>query len=434
MLTTEELLAEAAQSLRLSKVLPEVLRRVPLYRGLVSRLCPGQSPLMGLPFMTKAELRRDFPANFLGSGADLEQLLEEEVLELEHTSGTSEPRTALLLPPGWWAEQERRALFLNTLTAGVFARCPEPRRVNISSPVCSSDVCFTGVPSRSERVVGSTLFLSLSRYPFLWDNGDLARMAAEALEWQPEFLDVDPVYGVIFALYCERHGIRFPSLKFVLCSYEFVSVIHRRILQRVFKVPVFNLYGSTETGHLLMEDESGEMRSSLETAFLEVTEEPGAPVLSSRDPAPQAFGELVVTTLSNELMPLVRYRIGDLVECRRAPYRTRYLVHGRVADAFVRPSGKRVTTWQVDQCFSDITGIAHYQLIERAGGPWLLRFVVDGAGPGQRALLALGENIRTLLELSESPSLDSSDKLLAENSGKFRLGYPVGASGGKARM
>jgi len=68
-------------------------------------------------------------------------------------------------------------------------------------------------------------------------------MAAEAVEWQPQFLDVDPVYGVLFALYCERRGIRLPSLRFILGSYEFVSVVHRRILERVFGVPVFNIYG-----------------------------------------------------------------------------------------------------------------------------------------------------------------------------------------------
>ena len=128
-------------------------------------------------------------------------------------------------------------------------------------------------------------------------------MSAEAVVWNPEFLDVDPVYGVAFALYCEREGIRLPNLKFIIASYEFVSVVHRAILQRVFDVPVFNLYGSTETGHLLMEVENGEMRLSTETGFLELS-----------DPDARGVGDLVVTTLSNNYMPLIRYRIGDLAK------------------------------------------------------------------------------------------------------------------------
>ena len=162
----------------------------------------------------------------------------------------------------------------------------------------------TGVPSRADRVVGNALFVSLSRYPFLWSEAELARMAAETVEWQPQFLDVDPVYGVVFALYCERRGIRLPSLRFILASYEFVSVVHRRILERVFGVPVFNLYGSTETGHLLMEDE----------ARRDAAQPTKPPCWKCWQRLTNRRRELAVTTLTNDFMPLIRYRIGDLVE------------------------------------------------------------------------------------------------------------------------
>ena len=137
------------------------------------------------------------------------------------------------------------------------------------------------------------------------------------------------------------NGITFPSVKFILCSYEFVSVGHRRILRRVFGVPVFNLYGSTETGHLLMENERGEMKASLENVFYEIVE-----------PDARGVGDLVVTTLTNDVMPLVRYRIGDLVERRERPYSTDYFVHGRARDALRRRDGRRVTTLEVDRCFA----------------------------------------------------------------------------------
>lgn len=449
MLATEEMLAETAQTTRLAAVLSDVSSRVPLYSGLGAPLMQEAASLQLLPFITKAEIRRDFPQNFLGNAADVDQMVEEGILELEHTSGTSEPRTPLLLPRGWWAEQERRALLLNPVAAEVLATTPDPRRVTLSSPTCSSDVCFTRVPTHNERIVGNTLFLSLSRYPFLWNNTDLARMAAETLEWQPEFLDVDPVYGVVFARYCEQQAIRLPSLKFILSSYEFVSCVHRRILQRVFNVPVLNLYGSTETGHLLMEDETGEMRPCLQTAYLEVAESAATPArpASDRGLAPGELhlaepakdgsptpGELIVTTLTNPLMPLVRYRIGDLVERRSTPYQTRYAVHGRLADSFLTASGRRVTTRQVDKCFEGFVGIAHYQLLERADSPWLLRFVPDQEGPAAPELAALAAALQQLLELPASLTLELTSTLLAETSGKFRLGYPRQSSTARTRM
>jgi phenylacetate-CoA ligase len=416
MLATPELLLEAGFPVRLAKLLPHCLQSVPLYAGNSPAAAGSETVLERLerlPLITKQHIRTNFPSNFLGANADLEALVEANLVELEHTSGTSEERTPLLLPKGWWAEQEDRALRLNSLVAAVLTKHPDARRVTLSSPVCSGDICYTGVPSRDERTLGNTLFASLSRYPFLWPESELARIATETTEWQPQFLDVDPVYGVVFALYCERRGLRFPSLRFVLCSYEFTSALHRRILQRAFNVPVFDLYGSTETGHLLMEDERGEFRPSLETALLQT--------ISEDD---QGVAELIVTTFTNDFMPLLRYRIGDLVERAVQPYGTRYRLHGRVADAFHTRSGRRVTTRQIDQCLSAFRGIAHYQLVEQAEGPWLLRFVPDTTGPSGQDLADLQRRLAALLELPAGVSLQSTDMVVPESSGKFRLGYP----------
>jgi phenylacetate-CoA ligase len=417
MLATPELMLEAALKERLADVLPRCLKEVPLYQGgsnvpFATSAQPAITELTRLPFITKHDIRRDFPSNFLGNGMELEELLERNSIELEHTSGTSEERTALLLPHGWWGLQEKGTLRLNPFISRLLDEHSQARRVTLSSPVCSNDICYTGVPSRSERIVGNALFLSLSRYPFLWSEADLARMAAEAVEWQPMFLDADPVYGTVFALYCERRGIQLPSLKFILCSYEFVSVVHRRILERVFKVPVFDLYGSTETGHLLMEDGHGRMRPSLETAFLEVI-----------NADQEGVGELVVTTLTNDFMPLIRYRIGDLVERSEEPYGTRYRLHGRLADAFTKPNGRRITTRHIDQCFVGLSGIAHYQLIESEGG-WQLRFVPDESEPRAHVLEQLKARLGALLDLTKGLTIHSTDLLVPEGSGKFRLGYP----------
>ena len=179
------------------------------------------------------------------------------------------------------------------------------------------------------------------------------------------------MHGAWLALYCERQGIKFPSVRFILCSYEFVSVVHRRIIERVFGVPVLNLYGSTETGHLLMENERGEMKPSLENVYYEVI-----------NPDERGIGDLVVTTLTNDLMPLVRYRIGDLVLRDEQPYATNFLVHGRSRDALLRADGQRVTTLDIDRCFAGVTGMAHYQFQQLESGGGRLQYIPDREKPG----------------------------------------------------
>ena len=403
MLATPELMRAAAQLARVEELLPRWCA-VPLYRAACGK------DFSRLPLIGKRELRENFPNNFLRTGQDLDALLENKSVELEHTSGSSEERTAVLFGRGWWNEQEARVLRLNGFIAQVLDAHPRARRATLVPPVCNGLVCFSNYTAKAARTVDTTLFVNQARIPFLLADAELARMAEEILEWSPVFLDLDPVHGAWFALYCERNGIRFSSVKFILCSYEFCSVVHRKILKRVFGVPVFNLYGSTETGHLLMENEQGEMKASLENVFCEIIE-----------PDERGIGDLVVTTLTNEVMPLVRYRIGDLVERCELPYATNYVVHGRARDTLRRRDGRRVTTLDVDQCFIGANGIAHYQLRQIENGECDLQFIPDRETPGVEELINVTAQIECLLQLKNKISVSLVEKLPPLTSGKFRL-------------
>jgi phenylacetate-CoA ligase len=363
-----------------------------------------------LPLMAKPEMRNNFPKNFLPAGQTIELLLEKNLIELEHTSGTSSERLPVIFGRGWWNAQEERALRLNNFVAKILDEFPDARRATITSPACNGLTCPTVWMSREQRTFGNALFVNLARIPFLVSEADLLHMAAEISDWSPQFLDVDPVHGARFALYCEQHGIKFPSLKFILCSYEFVSVVHRKILARVFGVPIFNLYGSTETGHLLMENERGQMKPSYDTAFLEIV-----------DAGARGIGDLVVTTLTNDYMPLLRYRIGDLVEHNVQPYGNHFTVHGRARDALTSHDGQRVTTWEVDQCFAEINGITHYELRQNENGECVLRFVPDGAGPTKEELCRLTSQLEALLKSSAEIKTETMPVLVPAASGKFRL-------------
>jgi len=415
MLATPELIRESAQLSRLAELLP-YWRQLPIYREALSQIAENDlhAGFRQLPFLQKREMRADFPRNFLPNVHSLESLLENQPVELEHTSGTSEERLPVIFRRGWWDEQEQRALRLNPFVAQVLDEHPRARRATLTPPACNGLTCPTAWMSREQRIIGNALFVNLARIPFVIEEKELARMAAEISDWSPQFFDLDPVHGAWFALYCERRGIKFPSLKFILCSYEFVSVVHRRILQRVFGVPVFNLYGSTETGHLLMENESGEMKASQDTAFLELANEDS-----------RGLGDLVVTAFSNDYMPLLRYRIGDLAERRIRPYGTDYVVHGRARFALKSASGQRVTTWDVDQCFANAEGIAHYELRQEEGGETVLRFVPDGSGPTKENLAEVTSRLSALLDSRREIQAQAMDVLLPSPSGKFRLTCPV---------
>ena len=404
MLATPDIIHEAAQANRIEELLPR-LREVPLYRETLAR---AGFDFAALPIITKREMRAGFPQNFLSKSRSLDELLAAQLVELEHTSGTSEDRLPVIFGRGWWNEQEDRALRLNKVVAQVLDKHPDARRATLTSPACNGLTCPTVWMSQAQRTLGSALFVNLARIPFVLSDAELQRMADEIAAWSPQFLDLDPVHGVWFALFCERRGIRFPSLRFVICSYEFVSVVHRRILQRVFGVPVFNLYGSTETGHLLIENELGEMKPSYDTALLEVA-----------DADAEGIGSLLVTTLSNDYMPLLRYRIGDYMQRDEQPYSTNYIVHGRMRDALAAADGARVTTWQADQCFSGVSGIVHYQLRQNPAGEFHLRYISEAGGVSATDVRDIAARLETLL--GATVAVESVPTILPEASGKFRL-------------
>ncbi|GAB1489160.1 hypothetical protein MASR2M8_16120 [Opitutaceae bacterium] len=394
----------------------EYVREVPLYQSAAQAADTqsGTALLAALPFITKQEIKKDFPHNFLRAGQKLAELVEKKQVEVEHTAGTTDNRADLLLGWGWWARQELWALSLNRHVAQVLAENPEAHRVTISSPACNGDISYDGTPSAKRRTIGNTRVLSLSRFPFLLSSADLDQMVREAVEWDPVFLDTDPVYAAVFALHCERRKIRFPKLKFILTSYEYTSVLHLRILERVFQVPVYNLYGSTETGHLLMQDDAGRMVPSRQIAHLAVINEDA-----------RGVGELVVSTLTNDYMPLLNYRIGDLVERRVDEHGTSYLLHGRAPDTLKAPDGRRVTTRDVDQCFVGCEGILHYRLHETSPGKYVLSYISEGTADPKSALEAAVKKLTQLIQPPQAIETTPVRFLLPEGSGKFVFNYPL---------
>jgi phenylacetate-CoA ligase len=81
---------------------------------------------------------------------------------------------------------------------------------------------------------------------------------------------------------------------------------YRETIERVFACPVHSRYGAIETGQLAHPCPAGRRHLASETILLEVVREDGSLA------PPGELGEVLVTTLRNRAMPLLRYRLGDL--------------------------------------------------------------------------------------------------------------------------
>ncbi|MEV0037499.1 hypothetical protein [Streptomyces sp. NPDC050804] len=150
--------------------------------------------------------------------------------------------------------------------------------------------------------------------------------------------------------------------RMLLLSGETVSGRLRASMRRSWGLDaVHSFYGSAELGHLGCDPAAD--------GSIALTSDLAYEVLTAHGPAALregATGELVVTTLFQEGMPLVRYRTGDLVRLTRVgqegpviPLEVRVL--GRIAESAVLESGEKLWAWQVEEAVVGAEGITDFR-------------------------------------------------------------------------
>lgn len=124
----------------------------------------------------------------------------------------------------------------------------------------------------------------------------------------------------------------FPALRAICVAGELMSDKRREHIEKLWSVPVFNMYGSTETANIATMCENGTMHIVEQDFFVEVLNEDGS--------SPVAYGErgfAAITTLSHQGSPLLRYFNEDIIsvepclcDCGRAG--TKLVHYGRSKD------------------------------------------------------------------------------------------------------
>jgi phenylacetate-CoA ligase len=110
-------------------------------------------------------------------------------------------------------------------------------------------------------------------------------------------------------------GRDFPALRALFVGGEPLSPARRRRMTDIWGVPVVEEYGSTETGSLAGQCPHGELHLWADRAIFEVHDPATGSTTSD------GRGQLVVTPLYREAMPLLRYNLEDDVEISAAPCR-----------------------------------------------------------------------------------------------------------------
>ena len=188
------------------------------------------------------------------------------------------------------------------------------------------------------------------------------------LDWliaeDPEYLLTHPSNLHALVSRAAERGLRPAKLRETRTFGEMLQPDLRELVSNTWGAKLTDNYSAEETGYIALQcPENEHYHIQSENLLVEILNPHGEPC------QPGETGEVVVTTLHNFAMPLIRYRIldhaevGDPCACGRTlPVLRRIL--GRQRNMIAMPDGTRHWPSFPGSCWTDIAPILQFQLIQ----------------------------------------------------------------------
>lgn len=199
-------------------------------------------------------------------------------------------------------------------------------------------------------------------------HSSLDQQADWLMRHNPSYLLCYPSALLALARHFQSTGQKLSELREVRAFGEVLEPECRSMCREAWDVPIVDMYSSQEVGYLALQcPEHEHYHVQSEGALVEIVDEEG------RQCGPGQIGRVVVTTMHNFAMPLLRYELGDYVEvgepctCGRGlPVLKRIL--GRKRNMFTLPDGRqRWPAFELDptRAFVASLPVRQYQVIQR---------------------------------------------------------------------
>jgi phenylacetate-CoA ligase len=224
------------------------------------------------------------------------------------------------------------------------------------------------------------------------------------------------------ARFAEREKLEVYPQNAVVTSAGMLYPYMRQEIEKVFHCQVFNRYGSTEFGTIACERPGCEgLWVPPWTIYLEIVDNHSNPVPNGTE------GNILVTSLSNYAMPLIRYRVGDRgvlssITTSKGSTSGQILqdILGRDNDIFVTREGAIIhaSYFAILLYFRD--WIKRYQVIQKSYCKVIFRIVKTGSECPQIELNELTKRTKEVMGEDCVVHFDFVDEIPASNSGKFR--------------
>jgi len=216
------------------------------------------------------------------------------------------------------------------------------------------------------------------------------------------------------ARYVLDHKIRMPdTLLGVFSTAEVLYDWQRELMERAFQCKVFNQYGSREIPNIACECRHGNQHIFTDMIYLESLN------FDHED-------RLVITSLTNRVMPFIRYEIGDSGKLKEgicacgSPFPMMEMGLCRSNDIIKTRSGKSIYPSYFIHLLDGLTDIKQYQFIQSAPDKITLN-LVSPSGLSAETLNSLRARVRRDVDENMVLEINHVDEIKRTISGKHRF-------------
>lgn len=136
-------------------------------------------------------------------------------------------------------------------------------------------------------------------------QGRIKEIYSQILEFQPVWMVLQPSIAILLSRFVVENDV-YPieSLRYIELTGEMCRPESRKFIEYAFECTTASQYGAHEVNSIAYECSCGNLHIMTDNVFVEIIK--NGEVVSNGEE-----GEIVVTSLTNYVMPFVRYNIGD---------------------------------------------------------------------------------------------------------------------------
>ncbi|MEN8905477.1 MAG: hypothetical protein ABF289_05910 [Clostridiales bacterium] len=176
------------------------------------------------------------------------------------------------------------------------------------------------------------------------------------IEYSPDIMYAYPSTAYLLALYVEKYKVNV-SIKFIFTSSEMLLDKQKRKIEKVFNGKIYDWYGQSERVSAIFNCNIGNYHIVEDYSYTELIK------------SDLGF-EIIGTNTENYLMPLIRYRTGDIVEKSNVSctcgtsFRSISKIFGRELDYIITKNNDKIPYTIMSFCVDKIDNIYESQFVQ----------------------------------------------------------------------